>query len=41
MYIFNNDALNQSKVTVKTFMLQNIIFQINADLLNFLFIRES
>ena len=40
--LFSKNALNWSKVTVKTFiMLQKIIFQINAVLLNFLFIKES
>ena len=39
---YDKDALNWSKVTVKTFiMLQKILFQINAVLLNFLFIKES
>ncbi len=35
--LFNKDALNWSEVTLKTF----IMFQINAALLNFLFICES
>ncbi len=40
--LFSRDALDWSKMTVKTFiMLQKIISQINAALLNFLFICES
>jgi len=40
--LFIMDALNGSKVTVKTFiMLEKIIFQINVVVLNFLFIKES
>jgi len=36
--LFTKDAFNCSKVTVKTFiMLQKIVFQINAVLLNFFF----
>ncbi len=34
--LFNKNALNRSKLTVKVFiMLQTIIFQVDADLLNF------
>ncbi len=41
-FVFCKDALNWSKVTVKTFiMLQKFLFQINAVLLNFLFIKVS
>ncbi len=42
LLLFGNDAFNWSKVTAKTFiMVQKILFQINADLLSFLFIKES
>ncbi len=42
LLFFSNDSLNWSKMTVKVFkMLQFILFQINAVLLIFLFIREN
>ncbi len=34
---FTKDALNWSKMTVKTYTLLQVLFQINAGLLNFLF----
>ncbi len=42
LLFFSNDSLNLSKMTVEVFkMLQFILFQINAVLLIFLFIREN
>ncbi len=38
--IFNKDALNWSKVTIKAFVVLQFLFEINAVLLNFLFIKE-
>ncbi len=39
-FIFDRNELIQQGVTVKTFiMLKILLFQINADLLNFLFFR--
>jgi len=41
-HLFRKDTLNWSKVRVKTFiMLQTMIFQINAVLLNIVFTKES